>query len=146
MEPADPERANLRRALARGDRLYASHLVLLGVAALWRGVLATAAFGVDDGATWPSSPLGRAFALASVLVGVAALAVAVATTLQLARDRAAWALFAALVLALAWRERLDAFALVYALAVLALGAWWFRERRSALTEAVLARAPLPRRG
>ncbi|MBK7875702.1 MAG: hypothetical protein IPJ77_08120 [Planctomycetes bacterium] len=142
MEPTDETRAALRRSLARGDRLHVAHLVLVATMAVWRGALATPALAADQGATWTSSPLGRALALASVLVGVAALAVAVATTLKLRTDRAAWALLAAMVLALAWRERVDVFDLVYGALALALGAYWFRERRGALAEAVLERAPI----
>ncbi|MBI5365159.1 MAG: hypothetical protein HZA53_18420 [Planctomycetes bacterium] len=141
MPTPDASRAEQRTLLARGDRVHASHLVLCATFALWRGTQATPALSAEEGATWPASTPGRALALASTLVCIGALATAVVTTLQMKRDRSAWALLAAMTLALAWRDAVDVFDLVYAALALALGAYWFRERRAALVESVLEHAP-----
>lgn len=139
--PTDSKRAELRTHLARGDRVHAAHLVLCATFALWRGTQSTPALSAVEGATWPTSTIGRALALASTLLCVAALATAVVTTLQMKRDRSAWALLAAMTLALAWRDAVDVFDLVYAALALALGVYWFRERRAAIVERVLEHAP-----
>lgn len=139
--PTDPTRAEFRQRLARGDRLHTAHLVLCGAFALWRGIEATPSLSSVEGATWSSTALGRAFALVTMLCCLAALATIVVTTLRSRRDPGAWALFAALLLALAWRGSIDVFDLVYGGMALAFGAYWFRERRAELVEAVLAREP-----
>jgi hypothetical protein len=138
VEATNPERDEARRAIRHGNRLHAAHLVLCAVFVAWRAAQATPGLSVDDGATWPTTALGRGVALVSALACVAALTVAVATTIAARRDKIAWVLLAALALALGARVRVDAFDLLYVALVLLASVWWYRERRPVLRERVLA--------
>lgn len=141
MPPDRTQRAQVRAAIRRGNALHLAHLALCADLALWRATQATPSLAAVHGAAWVSSGPGRSLAFASELVGVAALAIAVVTTLRAggpSRDGRAWLLLASLVLALAWRTDVDVFDLVYGALCLGLGAWWYRVRRPMLREQLLA--------
>lgn len=134
LPPDRTRRAAVRAAIRRGNALHLAHLLLCADLALWRATQSTPSLAALHGAQWVSSGPGRALALASELVGVTALAVAVVTTFRAGRDARAWTLLAALVLALAWRAEVDVFDLAYAALSLGLGAWWYRIRRRELRD------------
>jgi len=131
-------RAELRSAIARGNWLHGAHLALCANFVLWRVLEGTPALASAEGATWSSTPLGRAFTFVSALAGVGALIAIVFATLRTGQRVRAWLWFAALIAALGWRARIDAFDLVYVGASLVLATYWYREERPELRERVRA--------
>ena len=110
----------------RGDLVHAAHLALVATLVIGRALRAL-------GGSFSSSAPGRALALLAMLVGMTSLAAIAALTFLERRDPRLLVLAVLLVAALASRQGPDALDLVYAIAVLVLGAHWFARGRGAGT-------------
>lgn len=138
MAPLPTSRDELRRAIVRGNWLHGAHLALCANFVLWRVLENSPVLASGEGATWSSTPLGRALAFVSALAGVGALIAVSVATLRTQQRVRAWLWFAALVAALGWRAHIDVFDLVYVGASLVLATYWYREERPLLRERVRA--------
>ena len=108
-----------RGARRRKDLLCAAHGGLVVVFGLGRLVAALQEAGVDRGAGFASTVLGRSIALVAMVLGLAALAAVVWLTFLERRDAKSLLLFAILLLALWKRDGFDPPDLLYLLAAAA---------------------------
>lgn len=108
--PIDAPRPSLRK-------LCAAHVALAVLMSAWRMLESTPITSSLNGAQITATTMGRASTLASVLVGVVALAFVVVSTFRARRDWRAIVLFVSLVAAIARRDVVDVFDVVYLLVV-----------------------------
>src|SRR5580765_5798059 len=114
----------------RKDLLYAAHAALVLSFGIGHGVRALQQAGVDRGAGFASSGLGRFLAFVAMALGIPALAAVAWLSLLERRDAKVLVLLALLVLALAKRAGLDLPDVLYlAAACGAIALWIARGRR-----------------
>jgi hypothetical protein len=114
----------------RKDLLYGAHAALVLAFGIGHGVRALEVAGVDRGAGFASSALGRSAAFAAMVLGIPALAAVVWISVLERRDPKVLVLFALLLLALAQRDGFDLPDLLYlAAACVAIPLWIARGRR-----------------
>ena len=104
-------------------RLAVLHLVTWSLSVAWRMLEATPRTSTSAGGTFASSSLGRALAMGSIFVGVAALVAILVTTFRLRRRVAVWVLVVAMAASLGRRGAPDAFDVAYLVLIPAITAW-----------------------
>ena len=104
-------------------RLAVLHLVAWSLSVAWRMLEATPRTSTSAGGTFASSSAGRALAMGSVFVGVAALVAILVTTFRLRRRVAVWVLVVAMAASLGRRGAPDAFDVAYLVLIPAITAW-----------------------
>lgn len=117
--------------------LVASHVVLATLMCAWRAIESTPGTASVTGGAFASSPVGRVFGFASVLLGVLALVGVLVRTFLERRDWRALVLAASLVSALASRKTVDVFDLVYVAFVAIVTTLVFVRRRSRPVETMM---------
>jgi hypothetical protein len=126
--PAFPRRS--------GSLFYGAHLVLALSLCFWRGFESFPGWSSADGGSFTGSSTGRLLGLVTLIACLLGALVIVAQSLRRWRDPRVGLLALALVLALASRQSLDGFDIVYAVLAIGLPLWWFlSERRSAQVRA-----------
>ena len=115
-----------------GDLCFASHLVLAVAMSAWRVFEALPGLSSETGGRFTTSALGRACALATLLLAGAAGLGALVVAVRRWRDARVLALSIAWLLAFSARRRVDVFDLVYVGLALALAAWWWKREREPL--------------
>jgi hypothetical protein len=114
----------------RKDLLYAAHGALVLAFGIGRGIRALQEAGVDRGAGFASTTLGRSAALLAMILGVPALGAVAWLSILERRDGKVLLLLALLLLALFRRDRPDALDLLYLVsATAAIALWIARGRR-----------------
>ena len=115
----------------RKDLLYGAHAALVVAFGIGQGVRALQEAGVDRGAGFASSTVGRGAALLAMILGIPALATVVGLSIVERRDVRVLALLALLVLALARRDGFDVPDVLYlAAATAGIVLWVVRGRRT----------------
>jgi hypothetical protein len=113
----------------RKDLLYGAHAALVLAFGIGHGIRALQEAGVDRGAGFASTTLGRGAALLAMILGIPALAGVAWLSVLERRDGKVLVLLALLLLALWKRERFDALDLLYLVATAAAIALWIARGR-----------------
>jgi hypothetical protein len=120
--------ARFRGSKIRG--LVLAHVVVAGAFLLWRALENTPATASAQASTFATTPFGRGLVLALVLASTFAAVVIVVRTWAARREFVAWALFVLWIAALAQRESVDVFDIVYVLSTTIVAAAAFASRRN----------------